>query len=138
MRVWTRYRPGSQRQNYVRDFTAEIVMATSTDGITWSLPVPYSPPDPHNRHIEFLPFAFEDIAGSRLYVSWTSDRSGPRADILIRAAPGRGTPVLQLTAFRGSDYSSKIVPTPEPGEYLMAWTGIRKGRHDIFVRRFRL
>ena len=136
--VWTRYQAGSARGDYYRDASAEVVMATSADGISWSAPMVCSPEDPDERYVDFIPFAFQDRTGKQLYVSWTSGRSGPRGDILVREEPGNATQIRQLTDSDEPDYSGKIVATSRPGEFLLVWTGTRGGRTDIYVRRFAL
>jgi hypothetical protein len=136
--AWTRYRPGSRRPAYYRDASAEIVTATSRDGLTWTEPTVCSPPDPRDRQVEFAPFVFPGAQAGQVFVSWTSSRSGRRGDILVRDIGSLDTPVRQLTTYKGSDYSGKIVATAQPGEYVMVWTSTRKGKTDIFSRRFRL
>lgn len=136
--VWTRYAAGSPLKRYFRDASAEIVTATSHDGLTWSSPVGSSIPDPRARYTEILPFVFLAEDGSTLYVSWTSDRSEKKGDILVRDLVAPDSPVRQLTRRKGADYDAKIVPTGQPGEYLMLWTSVRKGRTGVFARRIRL
>jgi hypothetical protein len=136
--VWTRYRHRSRLQRYYRDPTAEVVLATSRDGLFWSAPVTWSPADPSTRYVDFLPNLFRDHDRQRVFLSWTSSRPDARGDILVRELSSQSSPIQQLTTVRGSDYDAKIVPTPERGEYLMVWTGRYQGKLRILARRFRL
>lgn len=135
--AWTRYRAGSPLMDYFKDGSSEIVTATSRDGIVWSAPVVVSPADPEVRYVDFLPHLFADREPRRAYVSWTSGRSSPEGAILVRDLSSNSTSVLQLTSNERGGYSGKIVPTDQPGEHLMVWTG-RDGKLKIFARRFRL
>ena len=136
--VWTRFRPGSPLRSFHKDASAEVVRATSRDGIHWSEPVPCTPADPGNRYVEMLPFMFTDSAQGRAYVSWTSNRSDKSGDILMEELAPASAPIRQLTTSNRSDYGAKIVPTGRPDEYLMVWVSTRDGKADIFVRLFRL
>jgi hypothetical protein len=136
--VWTRFRAGSPLRSFHRDASAEVVRATSRDGLHWSEPVPCTPADPGNRYVEMLPFAFTDSAQDRVYVSWTSNRSHKSGDILMHEFAPAPAPIRQLTTSERSDYDAKIVPTGRTDEYLMVWVSTRDGKADIFVRLFRL
>jgi len=135
---WTRYRAGSPLRSFYRDASAEVVRATSRDGLHWSEPALCTPGDPGDRYVEILPFAFADTAQDRIYVSWTSDRSHESGDILAYELASASAPIRQLTTSKRSDYDAKIVPTGRPDEYLMVWVSTRDGKADIFVRLFRL
>ncbi len=135
--VWTRYRSGSRVQDFHRDASSEVVMANSRDGLQWSAPVTVSPPDPGARYVDFLPFVFPDHDGQRVHVSWTSSRTGIKGDILARDLSSTSSSLVQLTKWEESDYSAKIVPTAQRGEYLMVWVSSREGKADIFAQRFR-
>ncbi|MBM4260594.1 MAG: exo-alpha-sialidase [Deltaproteobacteria bacterium] len=135
--VWTRYRPGSPLLDYVKDGSAEIVMANSRDGVTWSKPVVVSPTDPNSQYLDLVPHVFSDREQRRFYLSWTSGRSSPDGAILVRDLSNNSAPVLQLTNENRPSYSGKIIATDQPGEYLMVWTA-REGKLKIFARRFRL
>ena len=136
--VWTRYRRGSAMLELHKDRTSDVVLATSRDGVTWSEPVVASFADPENKHIDILPCVFQDHNKRQVYLSWTSSRTGSRGDILVRNISTPSSHVFQLTTAEGSDYSAKIVPTRQPGEYLMVWVSTREGKADIFARRFKL
>lgn len=135
--VWTRYRNGSSLRKYYRDGTAEVVCASSRDGLHWSDPTPCSPADPGDRQVDFLPVVFADSTQDRVYLSWTSSRPHAMGDILVRELES-SAPIRQLTASERSDYDAKIVATGRPDEYLMVWVSNREGKTDIFVRLFRL
>jgi len=135
--VWTRYRSGSKVQEFHRDATSEVVMASGRDGLHWSAPLTLSPPDQGARYVDFLPYLFPDSDGQRVYVSWTSSRTGIKGDILARDVGSPSSALVQLTRGEESDYSAKIVPTAQRGEYLMVWVSTREGKADIFAQRFR-
>lgn len=134
--VWTRYASGADHNDYWRDSTAEIVAATSSDGLRWSAPTTWSPPDTGDRYTEFLPFAFESADG-RVFVTFTSDRSDSRGDIVLREVSNADAPLLQLTDSENPDYSGKVVPLPERGAYLLVWVTVESGNTDILARAFR-
>ena len=134
--AWTRYRSGSRITDFHRDATSEVVVATSRDGVRWSAPSAVSPPDPDARHVDFLPAIFADHDRRQLYVSWTSNRTGSKGDILVRRIAPTFSPVLQLTTGESSDYSAKIIPV-RPGEYMMVWVSTREGKADILAQRIR-
>jgi hypothetical protein len=136
--MWTRYRRGSAMLELHRDRTSDIVLATSRDGVSWSEPVVSSFADPDNKYVDILPFVFQDHDKRQVYFSWTSGRTGPRGDILARSISAPSSHVFQLTTGEGSDYSGKIVPTRQPGEYLLVWVSTMEGKADIFARRFKL
>lgn len=136
--LWTRFRAGSALRSFYRDASAEVVRATSRDGLHWSEPALCTPADPGNRYVEILPFAFADAAQDRIYVSWTSNRSHKSGDILMYELTPASAPIFQLTTSQRSDYDAKIVPTGRPDEYLMVWVSTRDGKADIYVRLFRL
>ncbi|MEE8606051.1 MAG: exo-alpha-sialidase [Nitrospiraceae bacterium] len=136
--VWTRYRSGSPLMSYPADASAEIVKATSRDGLRWSRPVTVSPADPAAAYMDFLPFLFPDHNGRRVYVSWTSTRARIwKGDILVRDLYSPFSTVQRITSELGG-YDAKIVLTRQPGEYLMVWVSHEKGNLNIFARRFRL
>lgn len=132
--AWTRYRPGSKLDDYYRDASAEVVTATSKDGIAWSAPVVQSPPDPEAHYIDFLPFLVVDPDGSRVLLAWTSSRSGIKGDVLVRDLSSDASPIRQLTTAPGSDYGAKLVPGGPRGAYLMVWTSGREGAMHVFSR----
>jgi len=136
--VWTRYRRGSAMLELHKDRSSDVVLATSRDAVVWSAPVVASFGDPDNKYVDILPALFQDPNGGQVFVSWTSGRTGVRGDILARSITSPSSRVYQLTRWEGSDYSSKIAPTRQPGEYLMVWVSTREGKPDIFARRFRL
>jgi hypothetical protein len=114
------------------------VLATSRDAVVWSAPVVASFGDSDNKFVDILPAVFQDPDKGQVFVSWTSGRTGVRGDILARSITSPSSQVFQLTRSDGSDYSAKIVPTRQPGEYLMVWVSSREGKPDIFARRIRL
>ena len=137
--VWTRYAKGSNLLDYFKDATAEIVMATSRDGLHWSAPTVVSPPDPAARYMDFLPFVFADRDGNHLYLSWTSNRSRiDRGEILVRDLVSPSSPVRQLVAPEFGGFDAKVAPTRRNGEYLLVWVASTGATKDIFARRFRL
>ncbi|HEV2668652.1 MAG TPA: sialidase family protein [Blastocatellia bacterium] len=136
--AWTRYRKGSPLLSYVKDASAEIVIARSRDGLNWSVPEVVSPPDEKRRHMDLLPFIFADAADKQLYLSWTSSRSDRRGDILLRGLGAEASAYRLLTNEQKSDYDAKIAPTKTPGQYLMVWVSNREGKTDIYSRTFKL
>lgn len=132
--AWTRYRNGSRQDDYYKDASAEIVTATSKDGVAWSAPIGRSPPDPGDRYIDFLPHLVADPHGSRVLLAWTSSRPGARGDILVRDLSSDASPIRQLTTAPDSDYGAKVVPGGPPGKYLMVWTSGRDGVMHVFSR----
>ena len=91
-----------------------------------------------HKFVDILPAVFQDPDKGQVFVSWTSGRTGVRGDILARSITSPSSHVFQLTRSESSDYSAKIVPTRQSGEYLMVWVSTREGKPDIFARRFRL
>jgi hypothetical protein len=139
MLTWTRYRAGSRLGDYYRDGSAEVVTATSHDGLRWSAPVVVSPPDPEARFVDILPVLFADAGGQRIFVAWTSSRAGFLGDVLVRELTQSPGSVRQLTTSWGSDYGGKVVAAGDAGEYVLAWTASRLlGSAHVFTRRFRL
>jgi len=136
--VWTRYRRGSAMLELHKDRSSDVVLATSRDAVAWSPPVVASFGDPDNKYVDILPTLFQDQNSGQVFVSWTSARTGVRGDILARSITSPSSRVYQLTRWEGSDYSSQIAPTGQPGEFLMVWVSTREGKPDIFARRFRL
>jgi hypothetical protein len=132
--AWTRYAHGSKQDDYYRDASAEVVTATSRDGLHWSAPVTQSPPDPGNRYIDMLPWLFGDKDGGHTYLAWTSSRPSTRGEILVRELTSPDAPIHQLTTSTGSDYAARIVPASQPGAYLMVWTSGREGAMRVFAR----
>jgi len=136
--VWTRYRRGSAMLELHKDRSSDVVLATSRDAVVWSAPVVSSFGDPDNKFVDILPAVFQDQDKGQVFVSWTSGRTGVRGDILARSVTSPSSHVFQLTRSEASDYSAKIVPTRQSGEYLMVWVSSREGKPDIFARRIRL
>jgi hypothetical protein len=128
--------PGSARAAYFRDTSAEVVMATSSDGRSWSTPRVVSPADSEERYVDFSPHAFESQDGTRLFIAWTSSRSDRLGDILVREVSAPAPPILQLTETDEGDYGGRVAPTSQPGEFVLVWTGIRSGHYGIWARRF--
>jgi predicted GH43/DUF377 family glycosyl hydrolase len=135
---WTRYRKGSPLLDYLTDTSAEIVIARSRDSLNWSVPEVSSPPDEKSRHMDLLPFVFEDAASGQLYLSWTSSRSNLWGNILLRNLASEQSAYSLLTTERTSDYNAKIAPTKTPGQYLMVWVSDRDGNREIYSRTFHL
>lgn len=136
--AWTRYAQGSHQDDYYRDASAEVVTATSKDGLGWSAPVAQSPPDPERRYVDILPCLFGDQDGRRAYLAWTSSRPSLRGDILVRELTAPDGPIRQLTTASGSDYGARIAPASQPGAFLMVWTSGRDGAMRVFARGLRL
>lgn len=136
--VWTRYRRGSAMLELHKDPSSDVVLATSLDGAAWSAPVVASFNDSENKVVDMLPSLFQSADKAQLYVTWTSGRTGQRGDILARSITTPSSKVFQLTRWDGSDYSSRIVPTRQAGEYLMVWVSSREGKPNIFARRIKL
>lgn len=136
--IWTRYRRGSAMLELHKDRSSDVVLSTSRDAMVWSTPVVSSFSDTDNKFVDILPALFPDAAGSQLFFSWTSGRTGVRGDILARSITSPSSQVFQLTRSEASDYSAKIVATRQPGEYLMVWVSSRDGKPDIYARRFKL
>jgi hypothetical protein len=134
--VWTRFRAGSGLLDYWRDTTSEIVMAQAREGLRLAPPVTWSPPDADERYTEILPSTFRHSDG-RVFLSWTSDRSDRRGDILLRELADPAAPVRQLTTSPHADYDGKVVATPQRGEYLLVWVSTEAGNPDVYARRFR-
>jgi hypothetical protein len=132
--AWTRYAHGSKHDDYYRDASAEVVTATSRDGLHWSAPVTQSPPDPGNRYIDMLPWLFGDEDGRHTYLAWTSSRPSTRGEILVRELTSPDAPIHQLTTSPASNYGARIVPASRPGAYLMVWTSGREGAMRVFAR----
>ncbi len=133
--AWTRYRAGSRQDAYYRDASAEVVTATSQDGLRWSIPVTRSPPDPDERHVDFLPCLFGDAAGERAFVAWTSSRTATRGEILVRDLSEPASPIRQLSNSPANDYGARLVPAAlGPGAYLMVWTSGRTGATRVVAR----
>jgi hypothetical protein len=132
--AWTRYAHGSKQDDYYRDGSAEVVTATSKDGLHWSAPITQSPPDPDNGYLDMLPWLFGDKDGRHTYLAWTSSRPSVRGAIVVRELTSPDAPIHQLTTSRGSDYGARIVPAGQPGAYLMVWTSGRGGAMRVFAR----
>src|SRR5262249_3394160 len=130
--AWTRYRPGSNVDDYYRDASAEVVTATSRDGLSWSTPVTSSPPDPGDRYLDLLPHLFRDAGGTRVFVAWTSTRPSVHGDILVRDLSSPDSPIRQLTDSRSNNYDAKIVAGTPPGVYLMLWISGQPGAMHVF------
>jgi predicted GH43/DUF377 family glycosyl hydrolase len=136
--AWTRYRKGSPLLDYIKDTSAEIVIARSRDSLNWSVPEVSSPPDENGRHMDLLPFVFEDAASGQLYLSWTSSRSNLWGNILLRNLASEASAYRLLTTEQTSDYNAKISPAKTPGQYLMVWVSDREGTREIYSRTFHL
>lgn len=136
--VWTRYRRGSAMLELHKDRSSDVVLATSRDAVVWSAPVVASFADPDNQFVDMLPALFCEPDLGQVLVTWTSGRTSARGDILARSITAPSSQVFQLTQSESSNYSSKIVPTRQPGEYLLVWVSTREGKPDIFARRFKL
>lgn len=136
--IWTRYRRGSAMLELHKDRSSDVVLSTSRDAVVWSAPVVSSFADGDNKFVDILPALFHDPAGGQIFFSWTSGRTGVRGDILARSISAPSSQVLRLTRADASDYSSKIVATRQPGEFLMVWVSSRDGKPDIYARRFKL
>jgi len=136
--VWTRYRRGSAMLELHKDRSSDVVLATSRDAVVWSAPVVSSFGDPDNKFVDMLPALFYEPDRGQVLVSWTSGRTSARGDILARSITEPSSQVFQLTQSESSNYSSKVVPTRQPGEYLLVWVSTREGKPDIFARRFKL
>jgi hypothetical protein len=132
--AWTRYRKGSKLLSYVKDGSAEIVIARSTDGLRWSEPQVVSPPDEKGRYLDLLPFLAVDSNSQRLYLSWTSSRFGKGGDILLQEVSQNAADIHRLTESDKEDYDAKIVSAGKPGRFLMVWISNRQGKTDIYSR----
>lgn len=136
--VWTRYRRGSAMLELHKDRSSDVVLATSRDAVVWSAPVVSSFADPDNKFVDILPALFYDPEKGQVFVTWTSGRTSVRGDILARSITSPSSQVFQLTQSEASDYSSRIVATRQPGEYLMVWVSTSEGKPNIFARRIRI
>ena len=136
--AWTRYAHGSKQDDYYRDGSAEVVTATSKDGLRWSPPVTQSPPDPERRYVDMLPSLVGDTDGRHTYLAWTSGRPSARGDILVRELTAPDAPIRQLTTSAGSNYGARIAPASRSGAYVMLWTSDRDGAMHVFARGLRL
>src|SRR2546426_2082857 len=130
--AWTRYRKGSPLLDYIKDASAEIVIARSQDGLNWSVPEVCSPPDKKQRQMDLLPFVFEDAASRQLYLSWTSSRTNRRGAILLRNLASEAPAYSLLTTRQEGGYDAKIAPAKTPGQYLMVWVSNLEGNRDIY------
>jgi hypothetical protein len=136
--AWTRYRKGSPLLSYIKDASAEIVIARSRDSLNWSVPEVCSPPDEKRRHMDLLPFVIEDAASRKLHLSWTSSRSNRRGEILLRNLESEASDYRLLTTEKEGGYDAKIAPTKTPGQYLMVWVTKLDGKRGIYSRTFHL
>ena len=136
--AWTRYRKGSPLLDYIKDTSAEIVIARSRDSLNWSVPEVSAPPDEKVRLMDLLPFVFEDADSGQLYLSWTSSRSNLWGNILLRNLALESSAYRLLTTEQTSDYNAKIAPTKTPGQYIMVWVSDREGTREIYSRTFHL
>ena len=134
--VWSRY-DGREGQNWVTNHTADILSASSPDGLTWSAPRYITHDPPAQPHLDSLPSLFRDAQGTD-YVIWTTTRMVPGGRTghnvylpLDAAAPG----VVPVIASEG--FLPRVI-LADHGWNLLVWTARsrqpgRKNR-DVFAR----
>ena len=116
--------------------TAENLLVTSTDGLTWSAPQVISPPDPTTDFTDILPHLCSETSGNKISVAWTSDRSGVGGDIFSSPLDQAGSNTfIQLTQ-GGTSYSCRLTPTQTKSIYMMVWVSSANEltKPDIFYR----
>ncbi len=116
--------------------TSENMLATSTDGLTWSSPQVVSPADLSATITDTLPHLFSEINGNGVFMVWTSDRGGNGGNIFSAPLPSAtGSTVLVQRTANGKAYSGRMIPT-SLGKYLMVWVSTENAatQPDIFYQ----
>ncbi len=111
--------------------TTDVLIATSTDGATWTSPLALTDDDAQ-QVADVFPVLFRDHDGQDR-VMWLA--AGPAStavvDRPVTGGPGGGTPIAALPS---QGYSHHVVATATPGVYLGAWVEGPDGARDIYAR----
>ena len=137
--AWTRYEKREGDVGFGNE-TAEILVATSADGLRWEEPIPVTRDGPEQRFVDVFPTLYQAAPGGACHVAWTSNRTDPFGDVLdwslAESSSGQRS-FAQLTQASVPDYSVRILPINAPGHFLMVWVSDpgRKGRTlDLYYR----
>ena len=113
---------------------SDLFLATSTDGTTWSAPIPITN-DPGNV-VHVFPALFADLDGDWTLV-WLSTRLGAVQvfEIPLEAAASYPQGVV-ANPLLPAGYSHRIAATTRPGVFLGAWVQGPDGAQDVYYRFF--
>ncbi len=107
----------------------DIFVAMSSDGITWSRPIPVTNSD----HNETNPAVTTDSQSpSRVYIAWQDDRDG-QADIFAISSTNAFADALssRLTSDPADQITPDVVVGADNVAYVV-WTDMRNGQADIY------
>lgn len=108
--TWTRY-DQAQGANVFHP-SAETMLSTSADGISWTAPRVASGPSPTKTDV--LPFLYPDHAGTTWSVLWVNEDG-------VVTLPVDGSFPADLTTLPLTGYSPHLAPTPTPGIDWAVW-----------------
>jgi hypothetical protein len=141
--AWTRYKKREGDVGFGNE-TAEILVATSLDGLQWKEPIPVTRDGPEQLFVDVFPTLYQAAAGGACHVAWTSNRTDPFGDVLDWSLAERSSGQRSFSQFTQAsvpDYSVRLLPMDAPGQFLMVWVSDpgRKGKtldlyHQILER----
>ncbi len=108
------------------DPSSDIFLSTSTDGSTWTAPLPVTV-DAADDQVDALPSLFWAPVAEQWILGWTSTAHSipPRGDLLELALDDRGdypAAALNRSAVHGvPGWSARVADTPNPDVILMVW-----------------
>ena len=110
--TWTRY-DRAQGENYLHP-SAETMISTSADGLSWTPARVVSGPSP--AKIDVLPFLYPDHSGTAWSVLWVNDDG-------VVTLPVDGSFPQDLAVLDIPGYSPRLAPTPTAGIDWAVWVG---------------
>ena len=108
--TWTRY-DRAQGENAF-DPSAETMLSTSPDGLSWTPPRVVSGPSPAKTDV--LPWLYPDHSGASWSVVWVNEDG-------VVTVPIDGTYPADAAILDIAGYSPRILPTPTPGIDWAVW-----------------
>lgn len=109
---WTRY-DRAQGENAFHP-SAETMLSTSADGLTWTAARVASGPSPTKTDV--LPFLYPDHSRTTWSVLWVNEDG-------VVTMPVDGSFPADLATLDLPGYSPRLAPTPTPGIYWGVWVG---------------
>jgi hypothetical protein len=128
--VWNRYVASTSAELPYQTATSEVMLSTSSDGVTWSTPVAVTA----NSDYDLFPALYADQAGA-WWLTWLTAPAGTQVTTAVAqpvATAGTGAPTATLPV---TGFSPRAVATTVPGRYVAAWV---EGTSDldIWIREF--
>lgn len=130
--VWVRHDTSQPSPWLSPPPTSHLYYSQSTDGTTWSAPVPVT--NDAGAVVNVFPALYRRHNGE-WRVLWLSTRAGAPAvfELAVAALDAYPAGIVENTSLPPG-YSHRIAPTPVSGAYLGAWVQGPEGSQDVYYR----